>query len=335
MSKPDSSALLETVPRLGRLITGLSNLDRYSSINISDLAVQLGVSEKQLRHDLELLPFVGVPPFGGGDTLPLQLDEDGYLNVLGELPALDRPVQLSEDQALALAMALKIAGFATDDPLMRKLTAAAGTKLDTALVDQLISMKRRGHNPRVLVLLSEALVRSDHTTFEIRYRSTKGEFTTRVIEPQALFVERDAWYVRAYCHLRKHVQNFRLDRIEDAIAKATPDKQSTVSRSNAPDSPPQKATTAKQNDALVSLETHNLPRTLVRFETSARFNINDWPGAVIKGRNASSITVDIPYTSSTWLAQRITALGGRAIVEYPAELRASIRAFAQEKLTQL
>ena len=51
---------------------------------------------------------------------------------------------------------------------------------------------------------------------EIGYCDSYGERSIRCILPEALFLYLDTWYVSAYCHDRKGVRTFRLDRIESA-----------------------------------------------------------------------------------------------------------------------
>ncbi|MCL2655686.1 MAG: WYL domain-containing protein [Coriobacteriia bacterium] len=226
-----------SVQRLEALFALLGSLKRHDVIAIDGLAERLGTDPEALRHDLESLQYVGVPPFGGGDLLPLELDEDGYLEVTGELAALNRPLRLSYEQALALVLALEIAGYEPEDELVGKLSRVAGgvgdagdaegagdasssaPQLDVFELARMLRVTPAGHTPAIFEAVTQALTES--RTLAIRYRRSDGAQTARTIEPWLLFAEGDQWYVTAFCHLRGRAQNFRLSRIESATLEGT------------------------------------------------------------------------------------------------------------------
>src|SRR5579863_4248616 len=60
----------------------------------------------------------------------------------------------------------------------------------------------------------------EHTTVRFHYhtrhaREGKGEENTREADPYGLAYVRNTWNMVAYCHMRKDIRNFRLDRMED------------------------------------------------------------------------------------------------------------------------
>lgn len=57
----------------------------------------------------------------------------------------------------------------------------------------------------------------------IEYRGrSRGETTRRILSPQRLVHYRDAWYVDAWCHLRKGLRTFSIDRVSRAEALEEP-----------------------------------------------------------------------------------------------------------------
>lgn len=54
------------------------------------------------------------------------------------------------------------------------------------------------------------------TQVEIVYQNAELVRSTRIIEPLRIDLVTSSWYVRAYCHSRKDVMTFRIDRIVDA-----------------------------------------------------------------------------------------------------------------------
>jgi predicted DNA-binding transcriptional regulator YafY len=66
----------------------------------------------------------------------------------------------------------------------------------------------------LIVLLSEAAARGQGVL--LHYRSQRGETTERVVDPYGLVNWTQSWYVVGYCHLRRGLRVFRLDRIQSA-----------------------------------------------------------------------------------------------------------------------
>lgn len=56
---------------------------------------------------------------------------------------------------------------------------------------------------------------SNFNLIVIEYNSLQGEFTTRTIEPFALYSTQDNWLLIAVCRLRNDFRVFRLDNIQD------------------------------------------------------------------------------------------------------------------------
>src|SRR5690606_40197034 len=61
---------------LARLLNLVPYLLARPGIRIADAAADLGVSEQQLRDDLELLWVCGLPGYGPGDLIDLAFDGD-------------------------------------------------------------------------------------------------------------------------------------------------------------------------------------------------------------------------------------------------------------------
>jgi len=330
--------------RLEALFALLSSLKRHDVIAIDKLAERLGADPGALRHDLELLQYVGEPPFGGGDLLPLELDEDGYLEVTGAMPALDRPLRLSSEQALALVLALEIAGYAEDDALVIKFSQAArddDRRLDIAQLARQVRTQPAGLATAIFEAVTQAL--TQQSALAITYRRDDGAVSERVIEPYLLFVEGDLCYVTAFCHLRGRVQNFRLDRIESALLADKRGSGSVLSAKaslkdvghDAPGAPLPGMTTAPTTPA--ALQSTGLPLARLRFADASLFVERAWPGARIKGQHGNALEVDIPYAagSGAWFARHVAAGAGQITVLFPEEARAPVREYAQQQLEEL
>jgi len=70
-------------------------------------------------------------------------------------------------------------------------------------------------------LIADALTRRTRAFIAYRARTT-DEMTEREISPQRLVHYRDNWYVDAWCHLRKGLRSFAVERIHEAQARPRP-----------------------------------------------------------------------------------------------------------------
>lgn len=70
-------------------------------------------------------------------------------------------------------------------------------------------------------LMADALTRRRRLFIAYRSRS-RDEMTEREISPQRLVHYRDNWYVDAWCHLRKGLRSFAVERIHDAQPRPRP-----------------------------------------------------------------------------------------------------------------
>ena len=75
-------------------------------ILVAEAAADLGVSERQLREDLELLWVCGLPGYGPGDLIDMAFDGDRVTITYDA--GIDRPLRLTQDEALALVVALRM-----------------------------------------------------------------------------------------------------------------------------------------------------------------------------------------------------------------------------------
>ena len=75
-------------------------------IAVAEAAADLGVTERQLREDLELLWVCGLPGYGPGDLIDMAFDGDRVTITYDA--GIDRPLRLTPDEALALVVALRM-----------------------------------------------------------------------------------------------------------------------------------------------------------------------------------------------------------------------------------
>jgi len=284
-----------------------------SRLRIADLAAELGTTEAELTADIETLSMCGVAPYCPDDLTPLFV-ENGYVEVWGELPALKGPVRLSAAEAGALASAMQAAGFSADDELTARLLAARGSAgFDAEELERTIRAATTAHDADVYEALARAV--EEHAVTRIEYvRMGSDELVARDVEPAALFAERGAWYLTAWCRKAGDWRTFRVDRIRSA--GVTGDRFDPAARSGVP-------------GAASAFSAAGLPAARLRFSAGESFAGREWPGGrMVEQAEDGSFIVEVPYGGTDWIARHVAArLGGVEVLE-PAEVRAAVRELA-------
>lgn len=205
-----------------RLLTLLELLQAREITGGAELARALEVDRRTLRRYIVMLEELGIPitttqgRFGGYQVVP------GF-----KLP----PMIFSDEEALALAVGLMSArglGLAQSMPAMTsariKLERVFPTKLKQRLraVDESVALEMsRPATPidqQVLGLLCAAT--QERHRVRMAYRSRSDEQTEREFDPYGLVFRNGRWYIIGWCHLRRGLRSFRLDRVASASSLA-------------------------------------------------------------------------------------------------------------------
>jgi predicted DNA-binding transcriptional regulator YafY len=203
-----------------RLFAMVDLLRGNAQLTTQALAEHFGVSERTIRRDLTRLQDLEVevetlPGRGGGVALSRS---SGSL-----LPAL----RFTDDEALVLALGLKQAQR-TQEPRLAKAAESAFKRLEHVLSESLserieavlqtLGSEATGAlevgkiESHTMLDISQAVQQRER--LEVRYRSRGSGFTYRNLDPYGIVYLNNYWYVAGYCHLRKDVRTFRLDRLE-------------------------------------------------------------------------------------------------------------------------
>ena len=57
----------------------------------------------------------------------------------------------------------------------------------------------------------------DKRIINFRYYNTKGEKDDRIVEPLKIWFKEKAWYLFAYCHTKKDIRQFKINRIKELV----------------------------------------------------------------------------------------------------------------------
>jgi predicted DNA-binding transcriptional regulator YafY len=179
-----------------------------------DLAARFEISERMIQKDLEIVRH--------GLKLPLLHSAEGYY--FEEMPRL--PVlQYTFAEALALLLAVQAARqisgvgsmeLAAAVARLEALFPPAFTPLLRQIVSRPVTTVHREHRQQMLMLLNWALLEGCKVHIVYETRSRGGAVSERVVRPYHIMPYVRSWQLIAYCELRKDIQMFKVDRIQEA-----------------------------------------------------------------------------------------------------------------------
>ena len=211
MSKPTTRilALLELLQAHGRM-TG------------AEMARSLDVNPRTVRRYITVLEELGIP------VTTEQGRHGGYMLVAGfRLP----PMMLTNEETLAISLGLQAArhlGLEEVEPAITSVRA----KLERVMPEKLrhrlrvagdttnLLLPRTRNQGHLLPVLADAI--QSQTRVALQYHSRKDEILPREVDPYGLVFHYGHWYLGGYCHLRKALRSFRLDRMRDVALLEIP-----------------------------------------------------------------------------------------------------------------
>ncbi len=295
--------------RLARLLNLVPYLLARPGIEIAEAAGDLGVTERQLREDLELLWVCGLPGYGPGDLIDMAFDGDRVTITYDA--GIDRPLRLTPDEALALAVALRMLaeapGVANREAVERALAKIEDAAGD--LVAAPVEVRLPGDAGRVEQL--RAAVEGGRALRITYYTVARDETTERVIDPLRMLLVGGRTYVEAWCRRAEAVRLFRADRI-DAVTEL--DEPAVV--------PPQ----ARPQDLSegVFRPSSDLPLITLRIGRGERWITEYYPCEQVES-DGERWLVSLRVTDLSWARRFVLGLGPDVTVVAPAELADQVR----------
>jgi len=304
--------------RLSRLLAMVPFLSRRQGIPLAEAAAELGITERQLVKDLELLFVCGAPGHLPDDLIEAEWD-DGHV-YLNNVDPIARPLRLGVDEALALLVGLRaladVPGLhdrAALDRTLAKLEAAAG---DAATVSTQVAVAVDGAGGRLAeVRAGLARRRRLRLTYFVPARD---ETTDREVDPMRVLMVDGRWYLEGWCHRAEDVRLFRLDRIEaltvlDVPADPPPAALRNLSEGLFQPSP---------QDTVVTLE----------LTPAGAWVADYYPTEQVDVLPGGHLLVRLRVADDRWLRSLVLRLGGAARVRGPAGLAEAVATRARDAL---
>lgn len=199
--------------RLRRILLLLPYAIKHPGLPVDELAVKFGIKRKDLLDDLSLVFLCGLPGYGPGDLIDASVEDNRvYIRMADYFSA---PFRLTPAEALSLyatgtALA-SLPGMEEADAL-RSALAKLGRALGLG-EGSTVEVQLEGGTDTHLEVLQKAL--REERRIKIEYLSaTRGELTTREVDPWGLVAAVGRWYLVGLDHLSEEERMFRADRIK-------------------------------------------------------------------------------------------------------------------------
>jgi proteasome accessory factor C len=292
---------------------------RHPGASLAEVSRLFGVGEAELLQDLNLLFVSGLPPYGPGDLIDVQVEEGRVW--IGMADYFSRPVRLTRAEALALYLKgkalLGAPGLAEAPALasaLQKLEGALGSDTLAGLADR-VEVRGGGHFARALAAVRRAVERRESLDVEY-YTASRDELTFRRIDPEHVFSAIGNWYVVAWDHLSGEERLFRADRIRSARETGERFEPRGLLGAGRP------LYTRRPQDTPVRLLLGERARWVVEYYQTER----------VEPREGGAIEVTLPTRDLQWVAKLVLRLGGEATVLEPPELADLVRETARQTL---
>lgn len=298
------------IGQLTRLLAMIPWLLQRPGVSVAETAAEFDISEEQLRADLGLAFFCGLPGHLPDDLIDVSLDGDTI--VVANADTIARPLRFAPDEVVALVTALRvladIPGPARPEAVDRVIAKLEGAAGDAADSHRKITIALEGADEHADPLRTAL---SEQRRVRLRYYvPARDEVTEREVDPLRLLVAGGRTYLEGWCLTADDVRIFRLDRIEslevldDATARRT--------------LPPQRDLTQGVFD------TTSAP-WLVRLRLSARAHwvLDAFPVVVVS--DTPDLIVDLPVGDLGWARRLVLQLGGDATPLDPPDLVTAVR----------
>lgn len=303
--------------RVERLLTMVPWLVGRQGIEISRAAEGLGISEDQLKKDLDLLFVCGYGPMT--DEL-IEVSYEGGRVFVTNADTIARPLRLSVDEAISLIVGLRslsALGAGESGAVERALAKLEEVAGSIPGVERVMVVDDDTEAGRTRSVLQDALSagRRVHLTYHV---PSRDERTERDVDPMRLARVEGHWYLEGWCHRAQDVRLFRTDRIE------------SVEVLDVPSEPPADAVRRDLSAGAYQRGEGDLPVTL-RLGPSAHWVAEYYP-VTSRETSGEDLVVTLPTSNEGFLRRLVLRLGGAAQVVEPEALRTAVTAHATQAL---
>jgi proteasome accessory factor C len=300
--------------RLVRLLNMVPYFQANPKITYAEAASDLGVTEKQLRDDLNQLWMCGLPGYGPGDLIDFEFSGDTIEVTFSA--GIDHPLRLTSPEATGVLVALRalvdVPGMVDPEAArsaIAKIESAAGTVnhgSDATAVDEPAPAESQA-----AAAVREA-VRGGRALSIEYYSASHDMLTSRIVDPIRVVLIDEHSYLEAWCRSAEGVRLFRFDRIVDASVL------------DEPSAPPEPAVQAPPDTSLFDADP-SLPSATLLIDRSASWMFDYYPLRVVRELPDGACEAAMTYASDDWMARFVLGFGSGVQVVSPETLAQRVR----------
>jgi proteasome accessory factor C len=312
--------------RLPRLLALVPYLLSRPGVPMADVAADFGVSEQQLRRDLELLWMCGLPGYGPGDLIDLSFDTDTVTVTYDA--GMRRPLRLTAAEATSLLVALRALAETpgiTDTDAVRRALAKIENAVGQADRSAGVVVGLTGNTSELQQRASDAIREAVTLRRALRmryYTASRDTITDRTVDPLRVVLIDGRTYLEAWCRSAAGMRLFRLDRVDDAEVL---DERAVL--------PPQ----AQPTDFSAGLFRPSPDQDSVALELAAdaRWVAEYYPVDELTELPGGGARVRMRYSDRAWMIRLVLSLAGQATVVDPADLAEEVRQRARDAVRRI
>ena len=305
--------------RLHRLLVVVPYLVQHPGTSLGEASRLFRLGEQELIEDLDLLFVSGLPPYGPGDLIDVDIQDGRVWIRMADY--FSRPLRLTRNEALALFLRGRATAATPGLPEAPALASALG-KLERELgVDALGELPKRieaaeGGRPAGTLDALRAAVEG-HERIRIEYlAASTAELSHREIEPEEVFFALGSWYVAAWDRSADAERLFRADRVRTVEPTGDRFTRRGLAGAGRP------LYTPGPDDVSVRLLLHPEARWVAEYyETESS---TERPGG--------DLEVVLPAGRLAWVERLLLRLGDEAEALDPPDLAERVRALAARTL---
>lgn len=193
--------------KIDRLFSIVQILVNKRSITAGELAKHFNVSVRTIYRDIDVLSTNGVPVYcaqgkGGGIYIL-----DNYM--------IDKTMLSDEEQKqvlLSLQSVNATGQIDVEDSITKLRNVFKKNNTDWIEID-FSNWEQSDNEKEIFEAIKGSIINSK--VIEFSYFSTKGEISTRTIEPYRLVFKGYQWYIYGFCRMRNDFRFFKLTRIDN------------------------------------------------------------------------------------------------------------------------
>lgn len=208
-----------------RVLAVLDLLQSQGRMSGTELARRVGVEVRTLRRYIVVLEELGIPITAERGRYGAYMLMPGF-----KLP----PMMFTDDEAVALSVGMVAArglGLAEAAPAVASAQAKFARVMPEPLKKRVgaiaetvkLDLRPSSHTPAdTAFLLALTTAAQTQQRVILGYDSAQAIHTERPFDPYGLVHRAGGWFVVGWCHLRKDLRTFRLDRISTVTPLAQP-----------------------------------------------------------------------------------------------------------------